>query len=143
MLERGLEPPPPKGPAPKAGVSTISPLQRCGGSIPEKRNSSTSWVLLFLTCPPTWTRTKDQSLKRRVLYQLSYRRIEEVYRNCWINSIHIINARSVSFQVPRAGLEPAWHYCQGCLRPSCLTNFTTPASISHITPSVRRFQIMV
>ena len=29
----------------------------------------------FLSCAPTWIRTKDQSLKRRVLYQLSYGRM--------------------------------------------------------------------
>ena len=38
VRKRGLEPPPPKGPAPKAGASTISPLPQCVQEVSYTRN---------------------------------------------------------------------------------------------------------
>src|SRR3989338_7792492 len=32
-------------------------------------------------CPPTWIRTRDQLLKRQLLYQLSYRRLVTIVHN--------------------------------------------------------------
>jgi hypothetical protein len=57
---RGLEPPWVTPLAPKASASTNFAIPAFGHYL--------------RACPPSWIRTNDQSLKRRVLYQLSYGR---------------------------------------------------------------------
>ena len=40
---------------------------------------SASIASTIQTCPPSWIRTNDRSLKRRLLYQLSYGRFKRLY----------------------------------------------------------------
>src|SRR3989338_3685719 len=40
----------------------------------KKKNTPCGRVVVCVFCPPGWIRTNDRSLKRRLLYQLSYGR---------------------------------------------------------------------
>lgn len=85
MPRRGLEPPWIAPLAPKASASA---------------NFATSALCkikkYFNSCPPSWIRTSDHPLKRRLLYQLSYGRF-----------IKFISQKvSKIYSVPGVGIEP-------------------------------------
>ena len=46
---------------------------------------------IVLTCPPSRTRTYDQPLKRRMLYQLSYRGSAKIVHNFWRKRMRMLH----------------------------------------------------
>lgn len=100
MLGRGLEPPRLSALAPKASVSAISPPQHCASHRVARAGERSG--------APTWVRTKDLSLKRRLLYQLSYGRVREIMpkMKCFFNYDNVCPTRRSGEVVTRRSAKP-------------------------------------